>query len=231
MISSVAQKVKEFLPTDVSGHGFDHTERVWLLAKKLATRQAVNMAVVELAALLHDVDDYKIFGQESADNLTNAKRIMAECDVPTQMMEAVCSIISHMGYSNLLAGFRPTTIEGAIVSDADMLDAIGVNGIIRTLQYAFMRAQKYGIPIFDKDVWPELNLTSEEYKKRRKSDNCINHFFEKGLKLKDLMLTEAGKKEAQIRHQRFVCFLEGFFEENNTPEWLDYLHNFLENNG
>lgn len=230
MIQNVAQKVKECLITDVSGHGFDHTERVLLLAKKLATRQTVNMVVIELAALLHDVDDYKIFGQESANNLTNAKRIMVECDVPPQMMEAVCSIISHMGYSNLLAGFRPTTIEGSIVSDADMLDAIGVNGIIRTLQYAFMRTQKYGTPIFDKDVWPELNLTSEEYKKRRKSDNCINHFFEKGLKLKDLMLTEAGKKEAQIRHQRFVWFLEGFFEENNTPEWLDYLHNFLENN-
>ncbi len=230
MIQSVAQKVKECLPTEVSGHGFDHTERVWLLAKKLATGQTMDLTVVELAALLHDADDYKLFGQESADNLTNAKRIMAECDVPTQMIEPVCSIISHMGYSNLLAGFRPTTIEGAIVSDADMLDAIGVNGIIRTLQYAFMRTQKYGIPIFDKEIWPELHLTSEEYKKIRKSDNCINHFFEKGLKLKDLMLTEVGRKEAEVRHQRFVWFLEGFFEENNVPEWLDYLHNFLKNN-
>lgn len=83
------------------------------------------------------------------------------------MMEAVCSIISHIGYSNLLAGFRPTTIEGAIVSDADMLDAIGVNGIIRTLQYAFMRTQKYGIPIFDKDVWQRSISHRKNIKKKK----------------------------------------------------------------
>ncbi len=230
MIGNVAQKVKECLPAEVSGHGFDHTERVWLLAKKLAAGQAVDVLVVELAALLHDVDDYKLFGAESAENLTNAKRILAECQVPDETAAKVCVVIAHMGYSKLLAGVRPETPEGAIVSDADMLDAIGVNGIIRTLQYAFMRTQKYGIPVFDKAVWPELNLSAAEYKKQRKSDNCINHFFEKGLKLKDLMLTAAGKKEAEVRHQRFVWFLEGFFEENNVPEWLDYLHAFLAKN-
>ncbi len=228
MISLVAQKVIELLGKENAGHGFDHVERVWRLAKNLAAGQAVDEVVIELAALLHDADDYKLFGQESADNLTNAKRIMAECGIEAQKEEKVCAIIANMGYSKLLAGVRPQTPEGKIVSDADMLDAMGINGIVRTLQYAFMRGQKYGTPMFDKNVWPELNQSAEEYKMHgRPADNCINHFFVKTLRLKSLMMTEAGKKEAVVRHQRMVEFLEGFFEENNVPEWLDYLHEFL----
>ncbi len=228
MMNLVAQKVRELLGEENSGHGFDHVERVWLLTKKLAVGKDVDMAVVELAALLHDADDYKFFGQESADNLTNARRIMAECGIDVQRVEKVCNIIAHMGYSKLLEGIRPQTLEGKIVSDADMLDAMGVNGIVRTLQYAFMRGQKYGTPMFDKNVWPELNQSAEEYKMHgRPADNCINHFFVKTLRLKNLMFTEEGRKEALIRHDRMVTFLEGFFEENNVPEWLDYLHDFL----
>ena len=135
-----------------------------------------------------------------------------------------------MGYSKSLQGIRPTTIEGMIVSDADMLDAIGANGLIRTLNYAFARCQKYGTPVFDKNVWPELNLSAEEYKKRdRKSDNCINHFFEKTLRLGKMMMTESGKKQAQIRLKRMVDFLYGYFDENNVPEWTIYLQNYLQN--
>ena len=46
------------------------------------------------------------------------------------------------------------------------------------------------------------------------------------LKLKGLMLTEAGKKEAQIRHQFMLDFLYEFFRENDCPEWVEYLKNY-----
>ncbi len=228
LADKVALKVEEFLLRDCSGHGFDHACRVRKMAEKIAEQEGGDKEVVALSALLHDVDDYKIFGQEAADNLINAKRIMADCDVVIDVQNAVCDIISNMGYSKLLAGVRPKNLEGKIVSDADMLDALGVNGIVRTLNYAFFREQKYGIKIFDKDIWPELNLSAEEYKRKgRKADNCINHFFEKTLLLKDLMLTETGKKEALVRHNRMVEFLEGFFAENDAQDWLEFLHKFL----
>ena len=224
----VRRKVKDLLGLENSGHGFDHVERVENLAQKLAVGNDVDIDVVILASLLHDVDDYKLFGQESADNLTNAQRIMKECGIDIPKTEKVCHIIANMGYSKLLAGIRPQSLEGMIVSDADMLDAMGINGIIRTLQYAFMRCQKYGKPIFDQEAWPELNLSAAEYKRNdRRSDNCINHFFEKTLRLKNLMMTKAGKKEAEIRHQRMVMFLEGFFDENNLPEWQAFLEKYL----
>ena len=228
MIEDVRQRVYELMNSDDSGHGFDHAERVWRQAKKLAEHSAADTMVVELAALLHDADDYKLVGQEKADNLSNAKRIMAECGVPQVTAEHVCGIIANMGYSKLLAGIRPQTLEGKIVSDADMLDAIGVNGIIRCLSFALARCQKYGTPVFDEKIRPELNLSAAEYKKpNRKSDNFINHFFEKLLRLHKLMLTEEGKKAAAERQQNMVLFLQAFFKENNAPEWNRFLDEYL----
>jgi uncharacterized protein len=230
MIEVVKEKVQKHMLHDNCGHGFDHIERVYGIALKLLATEEANREVVVLASLLHDVDDYKLFGQEAADNLTNAKRIMTESNIDFDVQHKVCDIIYNMGYSKSLAGIRPKTIEGKIVSDADMLDALGVNGIVRTLSYAFSRCQKYGTPVFDKNVWPEINLTADEYKMMgRKADNCINHFFEKTLRLGKMMMTEAGKEQSKIRLRRMIDFLYGYFDENNVPEWTNYLNSYLKN--
>ena len=232
MIEEVIEKVKKHMDRDNCGHGFDHVERVYNIALNLLNTENADRQVVSLAALLHDADDYKLFGQKAADNLTNAKKIMCECNIGKDIQRKVCNVISNMGYSKSLEGIRPQTIEGKIVSDADMLDAIGINGIVRTLNYAFARYQKYGTPVFDKNVWPELNLTADEYKmKGRKADNCINHFFEKTLRLGKMMMTMTGKEQSEIRLKRMVDFLYGYFDENNVPEWAEYLNNYLQEEG
>lgn len=223
------EKVKAHMNQDSCGHGFDHVERVSQIAQKLMQNLSdIDKEIVLLASLLHDADDYKLFGQEASDNLTNAKKIMNECSVDEKTKQKVCDIISSMGYSKFLKGIRPTSKEGMIISDADMIDATGINGIIRTLNYAFSRCQKYGTPVFDKNEWPEINMSAERYKSRdRKSDNCINHFFEKTLRLGNLMMTEEGRQMAKIRLRRMVEFLRGYFDENDVPEWNEYLENYL----
>jgi len=229
MIEKIKEKVKNHMNQDNCGHGFDHVERVCDIALKLLQLEKADETIVILAALLHDADDYKLFGQDAADNLTNAKRIMNECGVSFDTQAKVCEVIANMGYSKSLVGIRPTTTEGKIVSDADMLDALGVNGIVRTLNYAFARCQKYGTPVFDKKVWPEINLSAEEYKRKgRKADNCINHFFEKTLRLGKMMMTNSGREQSKIRLKRMVDFLYGYFDENNVPEWTEYLNNYLQ---
>ena len=55
----------------------------------------------------------------------------------------------------------------------------------------------------------------------------INHFFEKLLKLKGLMLTEPGRIEAENRHQIMVDFLRAYFREKNAPEWSEFLEEYL----
>ena len=227
LFEQVLSDVQNLLNEDNSGHGADHVERVYHLSMKLAKDEKVNKDVVALAALLHDVDDYKLFGEENAKNLTNAKKIMQQNGVDELISAQVCDIIANMGYSKCLQGIRPKTKEGMLVSDADMLEAIGAVGTVRCLAYALAKCHSGTDQIFDKNVWPELNLSAEEYKKpNRTSDNFINHFFEKMLKIKDLMMTDAGKKEAYVRHQFMLDFLYEFFREYDCSEWIDFLEKF-----
>lgn len=217
------------LARDNTGHGFEHVERVYKTALRLAKPEHADEETVALAALLHDADDYKLFGQECADNLTNARAIMAHAEIAAEKQAQVCDIIRHMGYSKALKGIRPQTPEGKIVSDADMLDAIGALGTIRCLAYALARCDT---PVFAPDIWPETGLSAEEYKMpNRRSDNFINHFFEKLLKLKNMMMTEAGRREAEKRHSFMLVFLRQFFEEQGCPEWIYYLEKYEANNG
>ena len=84
---------------------------------------------MSLIALLHDVDDYKIFGFDNANNLANANAILNSVNASEIVKRSVLSSISSIGYSKLLKGIRPETIEGMVVSDANMCDAIGANNV------------------------------------------------------------------------------------------------------
>lgn len=227
MIEQIKKDVRQLMSGNNDGHGFDHVMRVYDLALKLAEEEKADVQIVGLAALLHDVDDYKLFGEESAAKLLNVRRIMTEHHFSSDVIASVCEIIQSMGYNKALNGVRPQTLEGKIVSDADMLDAIGANGVVRTLAYALEKCHAGTHQIFDAEIWPELNLTAEEYKKaNRASDNFVNHFFEKLLRLKNMMFTAAGRKESEVRHSFMVDFLNEFFRENNCPQWIEFLQKY-----
>lgn len=138
-------------------------------------------------------------------------------------------IIASMGYSKALRGVRPKSLEGQIVSDADMCDAIGINGAMRSLVYAL--SDKGNKRVFDPSVWPDVELGADKYNvdggTTHDTDGFINHFFEKLLKLKAMMLTEPGKQEAAVRDGAMVQLLRHYFREQNTPEWSDFLEKYL----
>lgn len=214
MIEEVKQKVIEILSNDNSGHGMEHINRVLVLALKFAKIENADKDIVALIALLHDVDDYKLFGMNNAENLTNARKIMGNCNIDNSIQEQVCLALNNIGYSKRLKGCCPTTLEGKIVSDADMCDALGANGILRVYTYSMKNSK----PFFDKNIFPIENLCA---------DSSVCHIFEKILKLKNLMLTNIGKKEASNRHQIIVDFLYHLFSEENASDWIDYLENYL----
>lgn len=89
MIEEVKQKVYELLNNDNSGHGMEHINRVLELALKFAKIENANKDIVALLALLHDVDDYKLFGMNNAENLTNAKKIMSNCSIDENIQEQI----------------------------------------------------------------------------------------------------------------------------------------------
>lgn len=222
MIEEVRKQVCKLLDTDNSGHGMEHVNRVFHLSLKFAETENANKDVVALIALLHDADDYKLFGIESADNLTNTRNILEQCSVADDMKEQVLNAIKTIGYSKRLNGISPITLESMIVSDADMCDSIGTTGILRSYQYNLA----HGNIFFDKNIYPVLNMSATDYMDK-KAGTVVTHMFEKLLKLKDLMLTDSGKKEAIERHNIMIAFLYHFFEEENVPEWIDYLDNYL----
>jgi uncharacterized protein len=77
-------------------------------------------------------------------------------------------------------------------------------------------------------MFPKTDKTPDEYKKTDSKDsNFINHFFEKILRLKGIMMTSAGKSMAEAKHKLAVDFLRQFFAEEDAPEWTKYLEDFL----
>ena len=223
-IELIQKEVHKLLNTDDSGHAMDHINRVLSLSLKFAKKENADEKIVSLIALLHDVDDYKLFGNQNAEELTNAKNIMNNVGIEKNVQEKVIASLKSIGYSNALKGLRPTLLEGQIVSDADMCDALGVNGIIRTYKYSL----KHSKPFFDKNVFPIENMSAEKYT-RKCSDSSVCHLFEKVLKLKKLMLTNSGKKEAEKRHEIVVNVLYNLFDEEDAPDWKSYLDNYLSN--
>ncbi|MBO7560904.1 HD domain-containing protein [Candidatus Saccharibacteria bacterium] len=225
-LQKVREKVIELLGGEKSGHDYEHIERVAKLAVDFAKVEKdsgddVNIEVVILTALLHDVDDYKIFGQESADNLLNAHRIMDECGIDKTVQEWVCANIHEIGYRKRLKGISPVSLEGMIVSDADMCDAMGTPGILRTHAYCIDRGYRF----FNKDVLPVDEIDGETYSTENDSHG-VTHFFEKLLRLRGYMLTRPGKEEAAKRHQIMVDFLENLFRENDATEWMELLDRY-----
>lgn len=224
MINTVRSSVNELLKNDPSGHGMDHIERVYDLAITFAKKESnANIEIVALIALLHDVDDYKLFGKESANNLTNAKSILKKINADDRTTFQVLTAIQSIGYNKRLNGIVPQSLEAKIVSDADMCDALGITGILRTYAYSIQKNR----PFFDRTIFPRMDLSAEEYKTHA-SSSSVCHLFEKILKLKNLMLTNAGKQEASQRHQVVVEFLYNYFKEQKADEWITYLDNYLQ---
>lgn len=81
IMEKVIQQVQQLLENDNSGHGFDHIKRVLDLSLSFCEKENANKEIVSLIALLHDVDDYKLFGKENAEILPNANHILDVCKI------------------------------------------------------------------------------------------------------------------------------------------------------
>lgn len=222
MLDKLNEEVANLLSSDTTGHGMDHVIRVTKLATSFANSENANIDTTTLIAMLHDVDDYKLFGEDSQKNLWNAKKIMKSMGVDEETRKEVCDQLHTIGYSKYLKNLRPTTLEGKIVSDADMCDALGATGILRVFQFGL----KINRPFFKEDSFPKEESTYESH--LIPADSTINFIFEVLFKYPDLMLTRAGKKEAKIRMKIMIDFLYSYFKEVNADAWIKYLDDYLQ---
>ena len=188
---------------DSSGHDIHHTLRVHDLARTICSEEGGDDSIVRLSALLHDVDDRKLFGDNG---YANARRFMGSEGIPEDVQERICAIIGQISFKGK-DSVTPTTLEGKIVQDADRMDAIGAIGIARAFAYGGSK----GRPMYDPGDAPKEGMSEKEYFSNQGSS--INHFYEKLLLLKDMMNTPTAKRMAQERHDYMLGFLDEFMAE------------------
>lgn len=221
-VEYIKKSVSELLGNNLGGHDDKHVFRVYQMAMDFCDEiREADRDLVAAAALLHDCDDYKLFGEENARLLTNTRRILAGSGFDDVFINKCIGIVKTIGYSKRLSGIVPDCIEGKIVSDADMADATGLIGVIRCIEYRAYRSSG-GEPFFDPDYLP-TTMDAAKYK-QLKSCPVVNHFFDKLFLLRDMALTEPGRRCIQKRHETIVNFLKTYFEEINAPQvWKDLL--------
>ena len=199
----VKKLVENHFQGEASGHDVYHTLRVFRNALMLAKEIDCSLEVVSLAALLHDVDDEKLFQSKEHQF---AKKFLEEAGLSLDLQKRVLEAISTVSFKNHQEK-APSTIEGMIVQDSDRLDALGAIGIARTFAFGGSR----GRAMYDPKEKPNLEMTPEEY--RNSQGTSVNHFYEKLFLLKDLMNTEAAKEMAREREEFMRRFLEQFYQE------------------
>jgi uncharacterized protein len=207
IIERIAEKVRKDLENEGSGHDWWHVYRVWKMAKRIVKEESADTFVVELAALLHDVGDWKFHHGDDTVGPRMARRILSKQGVSGEIIDHVCEIISAMPFKGGRVKAKMRTNEGKVVQDADRLDAIGAIGIARAFAYGGSKNR----PIHNPNQKPILHRTKAEYLKS--GGPTINHFYEKLLLLKDRMNTKTARKIAEKRHRFMEAYLDRFFME------------------
>lgn len=203
LIKATKKYIQHTLHHD-SSHDWWHVYRVWKLAAYIANREKANSFLVEMAALLHDLEDWKFVSTPQNQGTIQWLRYN---DVPEEIQSAILDIINNISFKGAHVPLPPLTLEGKIVQDADRLDAIGAIGIARTFAYGGYQARE----IYNPNVAVILHSDPVKYKSHK--GTTINHFYEKLLLLKDKMHTTTAKEIAETRHEYMLSFLQNFFQE------------------
>jgi len=207
IIAQTAEHIRLKLEGEGSGHDWWHVYRVWKNAIHIGKQEKADLFVIELAALLHDIADWKFHNGNEDIGPQLAREWLETLSVEESVIAHVCRIIRAISFKG--AGVKNTmdSPEGLIVQDADRLDAMGAIGIARTFAYGSSKHRE----IYNPTVNPQLHASFEQYK--NSEGTTINHFYEKLLLLKDLMNTPTARKIAEGRHKYMQEFLQQFFLE------------------
>lgn len=187
IINEAIAYITDLFASDSGGHDAGHTLRVYRNAMLIAEQEpGCEKEIVALAALLHDVDDHKLFHTE---NNANARAFLSVQHVEPETIEQICRAVNSVSFSQN-RGRRPESLEGKIVQDADRLDALGAIGIARTFAFG----GEHG----------------------RTLESSIEHFHAKLLLLKGEMNTQTGLRMAESRHAFLELFLREYDSESKA---------------
>lgn len=207
IVNKTAEYIRARLTGEGSGHDWWHVYRVWKTAVGIGEHERVDMFVVELAALLHDIADWKFHEGNEAIGPQLAREWLQGLSVDESVVAHVCQIIADVSFKGAGVTTNMKSVEGMVVQDADRLDAIGAIGIARTFAYGGSKDRE----MYNPECKPEQHDSFEQYK--NSTGSTVNHFYEKLLLLKGLMNTTTARQLAERRHRVMEDYLEEFFLE------------------
>lgn len=209
ILELVENYVKTICQNDVTGHDWWHIKRVYNNAMLINQKEKANEFIITMIVYLHDLYDHKFYKGDIAKKLEETLKELKIYDkLSKEDTQNIIHSCTYLGYSSNFNDKKELSKEGKIAQDADRLDGLGAMGISRTFAYSGSK----GKPIYN----PHNNstVTQEEYKENG-SNTAISHFYDKLLKIKDLMNTETAKNIAIERHKYVEEFLEEFLNEWN----------------
>lgn len=208
--TGIIQQTAEFIESEFaregSGHDWFHIDRVRRMALRIGQTEGGDSFITEMAALLHDLDDWKLTGSED-DHPSRAEAWLSKCGVSIEPASQIVNVIKEVSYKGAGIQTPVRSVEAAAVQDADRLDAMGAIGIARTFAYGGHKNRL----IYDPAIAPLMHDDFQAYK--NSTAPTVNHFFEKLLLLKDRMNTQTARSIAEQRHRFMETFLEQFFNE------------------
>jgi uncharacterized protein len=199
------ESVRRYYPKNDPVHGFDHIERVYRMAERLALLEGADLEIVRAAALLHDAEGSKTSGGEAGrtshqhESARLARLVLLEEGWEEARIQQVEHCIRAHRFRD--QSEAPQTLEAQILFDADKLDVIGAFGIARTIAFDVVVGQ----PIF---ALPSEKFLSGGEKEPGEPHSSYHEYLFKLAKIKELLYTSTARSLAVGRHQ----FMEDFFE-------------------
>lgn len=176
-------------------HHLDHIYRVRKNCLNIAQKVKCNTLILEISALLHDIGRFYELDKDNHELISSelARKFLIKHGLTQAVTEKICYAIESHRFRRQIT---PETIEAKILQDADKIDALGAIGIIRVIAHP------------TKQMLYDLNNPKTSFDDR--NDNFrINHFYNKILKLPQLLHTQPAKKMAQAR----IKFLKQFLDQ------------------
>ncbi len=175
-------------------HDGSHLERVAQAALWLARQEGAQPRIVLAAAFLHDLVNvpkhHPERAQASRASALAAAQLLGAFGFSAGEIGRVAAAIEEHSFSR---GLPCSSLESAVLQDADRLDALGAIGLWRTASCGALMGATY----YDPD---DPFATARELDDRR---HTLDHFPKKLLRLADAFNTESGRREAR-RRTRFM---------------------------
>lgn len=126
---------RELAKNNDPAHDISHVQRVFNLAQVIAKdEKEVDLQILELATLLHDIGEAKELDDPSGKtdhaliSAEMAGKLLKNCGLEKDKIEHIKKCITSHRYKT---EHRPETIEAKILFDADKLDSLGAIGVAR----------------------------------------------------------------------------------------------------